>query len=226
MQPLRLSPAPGASLAVDHLHGHSPGIIYLHGFSSSRTGQRGERLAAHASEVGRSLHRFDFRGHGESSGTIETTTLSDLIADVHCVLEHAGPSILLGSSLGGMVASWAAAQKPELVEGLVLIAPAFGFLPGIASADPNAGLDQFQFSPRVVADARRYDEASLAGQLSMGVLLVHGAKDEIVPADVSRRFFDEIPHQEKELWIPEDGDHRLDQQFDEICHRMERRFQS
>ena len=222
MHSLRLTPEPGASLAVDHSPGSSPGIIYLHGFSSTRMGAKGERLAALAGEASRSFHRFDFRGHGESSGLPETTTLSDLIADVHCVLEHAGPSILLGSSLGGMVASWAAAQKPQLVKGLVLVAPAFGFVPGVQYTGP--GLNQFQFSPEVVADARRYDEAGLAKQLSMGVLLVHGAKDETVPVGVSRNFFAEIPHQHKELWIPEDGDHRLDQQFDEICRRMERLF--
>lgn len=219
MQPLRLSPAPGTSLAVDHLPGSSPGLIYLHGFTSSKMGEKSERLAAIASSKGRAFHRFDFRGHGESSGTTETTTLSDLIADTHCVMAHAGPCILFGSSLGGMVASWAAAQKPHQVRGLVLLAPAFGFLSG-------QGLDPERFSPVVIKDALTYSEDTLAQNLNMRVLLVHGEQDETVPVGCSREFFAKIPHANKELWTPKHGDHRLDQHFDEICHRMESLFES
>ena len=111
-----------------------------------------------------------------------------------------------------------------MVNGLVLLAPAFGFLPGLRGKNADPGLDRFQFDPKILADAQRYDEAGLPKQLSMGVLLVHRAMDETVSADVSRAFFADIPHQNKELWIPEDGDHRLTQKFDEICRRMQRLF--
>lgn len=222
--PLRLSPAPGESLVVDHIPGSRLSLIYLHGFSASRMGEKSQMLADFVQEVDRGLFRVDFRGHGDSSGEAHQVTLTDLIEDVHCVLEHAGPSILFGSSLGGMVASWAAAKRPEMVKGLVLIAPAFGFLPRMNRDEGFGEPGQFEFSPRVIEDARKYDESILPGQLPMRVLLVHGQLDETVPAELSRSFFADIPHSDKEIWLPEDGGHRLNEHFVEICQRMERFF--
>jgi pimeloyl-ACP methyl ester carboxylesterase len=67
----------------------------------------------------------DLRGHGDSDTTFRThgddATGSDLIA----LVEHlgAGPAVLLGSSMGASAAVWAAAERPDLVRGLVLLSP-------------------------------------------------------------------------------------------------------
>jgi pimeloyl-ACP methyl ester carboxylesterase len=67
----------------------------------------------------------DLRGHGESDTTFashgDDATGSDLVA----LVEHlgAGPAVLLGVSMGASSAAWAAAERPDLVRGLVLITP-------------------------------------------------------------------------------------------------------
>ncbi len=67
----------------------------------------------------------DLRGHGESDATFTTygddATGDDLLA----LVEHldAGPAVLIGNSMGASAAVWAAAQRPDLVAGLVLVAP-------------------------------------------------------------------------------------------------------
>ena len=67
----------------------------------------------------------DLRGHGDSDTTFRThgddTTGADLVA----LVEHldAGPAVLLGNSMGASAAVWAAAERPELVRGLVLLSP-------------------------------------------------------------------------------------------------------
>ncbi|GAB3096800.1 alpha/beta fold hydrolase [Isoptericola nanjingensis] len=67
----------------------------------------------------------DLRGHGDSDTTFtahgDVATGTDLVA----LVEHldAGPAVLLGSSMGGSAAVWAAAERPDLVRGLVLLAP-------------------------------------------------------------------------------------------------------
>ncbi|MFE5307644.1 alpha/beta fold hydrolase [Isoptericola sp. NPDC056605] len=67
----------------------------------------------------------DLRGHGDSDTTFTThgdiATGTDLVA----LVEHldAGPAVLVGSSMGGSAAVWAAAERPELVRALVLVAP-------------------------------------------------------------------------------------------------------
>ncbi|MBE1878164.1 alpha/beta fold hydrolase [Myceligenerans pegani] len=67
----------------------------------------------------------DLRGHGDSDTTFRThgddATGDDLLA----LVEHlgAGPAVLLGNSMGASAAVWAAAERPDLVRGLVLISP-------------------------------------------------------------------------------------------------------
>ncbi|MCA5892841.1 alpha/beta hydrolase [Isoptericola sp. NEAU-Y5] len=67
----------------------------------------------------------DLRGHGDSDTTFTThgdvATGTDLLA----LVEHldAGPAVLVGSSMGGSAAVWAAAERPDLVRGLALVAP-------------------------------------------------------------------------------------------------------
>jgi len=67
----------------------------------------------------------DLRGHGDSDTTFrahgDDATGSDLLA----LIEHldAGPAVLLGNSMGASAAVWAAAERPDLVRGLILLSP-------------------------------------------------------------------------------------------------------
>lgn len=67
----------------------------------------------------------DLRGHGDSDTTFRThgddATGTDLVA----LVEHldVGPAVLVGNSMGASAAVWAAAERPDLVRGLVLLSP-------------------------------------------------------------------------------------------------------
>ena len=225
-----LHPAPGAALAGDHLPGAPPAFVYLHGLSSVRAGEKSDALLRRAAARGRAFARFDFRGHGTSSGEIGRITLTDLIADTETVLRHVGRSVLVGSSLGGLVGALTAARRPDLVAALVLLAPAFGFLPRLAAHERTGeGLilvtsewSEIRLHPGVLEDARLYDEEQLPAQLPMPVLVAHGEHDEVVPAAASQQFFAHVPHARKELWIVPGGDHRLNREIDAILDWMER----
>src|SRR5690606_7892817 len=150
-----LEPAPGARIVADHLPGDAPALVFLHGLVSVRRGEKSTALFDLAARTGRAAWRFDFRGHGESSGVLHDTTLTELIADARSVLEASGPAFLVGSSLGGLVAAWTAARHPEFVRGLVLLAPALRFLPRLIArsrADGTIVLDhgvgELRFSER------------------------------------------------------------------------------
>ncbi len=67
----------------------------------------------------------DLRGHGDSSTTFTTHGDDATGADLLALVQHlgAGPAVLLGSSMGGSAAAWAAAERPDLVRGLVLLDP-------------------------------------------------------------------------------------------------------
>lgn len=81
-------------------------------------------LAPRLAEAGFRVAWMDVRGHGESSTDWDDFSVaavgSDLLA---LVRELGGPAVLIGDSMAGGAAVFAAAEAPELVRGLVLIDP-------------------------------------------------------------------------------------------------------
>jgi pimeloyl-ACP methyl ester carboxylesterase len=214
-RPFHLELGGGEFVVGDELPGAAPVYLYLHGLGSVRTGEKSTSLLEHARARGRAFLRIDLRGHGASSGRIGRVAISDLVADVGRVLERVGPAVVVGSSLGGLVGAFAAAEHPQAVAGLALIAPAFGLAASLAQRlDPlgrlwtNQGLG-FHVEPRVLADASALDEAGLPARLSVPTLVVHGMLDEVIPPLVSEGFLAALASPRKALWLVPDGDHRL-----------------
>jgi pimeloyl-ACP methyl ester carboxylesterase len=216
----------GERMAGEHRAGAAPGYLFLHGLGSTRTGQKSESLRDWAERRGRAFTRCDLRGHGSSTGSIGEVTISQLIGDTLLLLERLGATVVVGSSMGGLVGAFAAARRPELVPALALIAPAFGFLHRLErSVDAQGRLwtgeeRSFRLDRRVIEDATRLDERTLPSRLVQPVLVVHGDRDEVVPHGRSRRFFAAIPHANKELWIVPGGDHRLNDVIGSVWPRL------
>ena len=101
LETVELTPTPGVSIMADVMAGSSPAYVYLHGMSSTRSSEKSDALYERARSRGRAFARFDFRGHGDSSGSMTDLTLTELIEDTTTVLRHMGPCLLVGSSLGG-----------------------------------------------------------------------------------------------------------------------------
>ena len=93
-------------IAVRQQAGASPGLFWLSGYKSYMQGTKAEALAHWAAETGRACTRFDYSGHGESSGTFTDGTIGRWLADALVVFEAwcRGPQILIGSSMGGWLA--------------------------------------------------------------------------------------------------------------------------
>jgi len=226
-QHFRIEFDPDQHIVGDHQPGESPGYLFLHGLGSVRGGEKSDSLMRHAAQRGASFTRCDFRGHGDSSGTIGHITLGELIDDTIRVLERVGPTTIVGSSLGGLIGAFATSRRPELVVGLALIAPALGFLRGLERAVDDEGRmwmsdgRSFPLNPRVLEDAEKLDERGVPGEITVPTFLAHGDADETVPHSLSQRFFDAIPHGDKELWIVPGGDHRLNTVTDEMWRRLD-----
>ncbi len=66
--------------------------------------------------------RYDKRGHGLSSGPLAPYFMGDLVADAAGLLDalHVKSAIVVGLSIGGMIAQGLAAERPDLVAAMVL----------------------------------------------------------------------------------------------------------
>jgi pimeloyl-ACP methyl ester carboxylesterase len=75
-------------------------------------------------EAGWRVAAMDLRGHGDSDASFEAYDDVAAGTDVLALIaELRGPAIVIGNSMGAGAAAWAAAERPDAVSGLVLIAP-------------------------------------------------------------------------------------------------------
>jgi pimeloyl-ACP methyl ester carboxylesterase len=114
-------------------------VVFLHGVA----GSRGTYGWLPSSLAGHELLRPDFRGHGAAERTPGAYLIADYAADAVEVLRSVGPAVLVGHSLGGVAAWWAARLVPELVLGAFLEDPPL-FMGEPAEHPLNTGIPHFR----------------------------------------------------------------------------------
>jgi pimeloyl-ACP methyl ester carboxylesterase len=94
-------------------------LVFVHGWTANR--HRWDHQIAHFSG-GRRVIRLDLRGHGESTGA-GVRTIAELARDVLALLDHLQVErfVLVGHSMGGMIAQTIALAHPERVERMALV---------------------------------------------------------------------------------------------------------
>lgn len=104
--------------------GQSPPVLLLHGVTDSAEtwDPVARRLAAD-----RLVVAVDARGHGRTPLGEGPFTIASLAVDAAAVLRHVvgGPALVVGHSMGGLVAHELTLTEPDLVAGLVLEDPAW-----------------------------------------------------------------------------------------------------
>ncbi len=202
-------------------------VVFCHGFASVRNGEKSAVFRAHARRAGWSFLTFDARGHGDSGGGMHTFTFSGYLADLAAMLDGplsgASRIVLVGSSLGGAAVLYAACRRPARIAAVCAIAPGLGFARRFCDVLPAAELAEWRKTGRrivnnawigvelgfeFVVDGDRYDESEPTG-ITVPVLLLHGSADEVVPAEVSRRFAQDFRGKTLDFRLIEGGDHRL-----------------
>lgn len=188
--------------------------VYLHGFASGPGSTKAQFLRSRFAEHGITLHVPDL-----NLGDFATVTLTKQLQYLHdCFADT--PLVVIGSSLGGLLASLIASTNTK-VEKLVLLAPAFGFSDrlvtrlgeaAIARWQETGSLDYYHYGLKrfvplgyeFFADAQAHTEMSL--QRELPILIMHGLSDEVVPVSASRDFAASRPNVMPELLH---GDHGL-----------------
>ncbi len=103
--------------------GNGPLVVMAPGFGDLKEEYR--FLAPRLVAAGYRTVTMDLRGHGHSSVGWHDHSCAAMGADMLALVAHldAGPAILIGNSISGGSAAWAAAQAPDRAAGLVLIDP-------------------------------------------------------------------------------------------------------
>jgi pimeloyl-ACP methyl ester carboxylesterase len=219
----------GATIAYRRVSGAQPGIVFLAGLRSDMTGTKAGYLDGYCRRRGRAYVRFDYFGHGASSGDFADGTVGRWADDATTVIDELteGPQILVGSSLGGWIMLLAALARPHRIHALVGIAPAPDatedlLLPRLDAAqraelvatgtitlpseyDP-AG---YTYRLRLIEDGRQHLVMRVPIALDCPVRLLHGLRDPSVPWQTSLRLAEQLTGRDVTVTLVKGGDHRL-----------------
>ena len=104
-------------------------LVFLGGFMSDMMGSKATYLEEWAERNHYGFLRFDYSGHGQSSGSFQNCTISDWVQDAYEIITEKtkGPIILIGSSMGGWISFLIYQKLRDRVAGLVTIAAAPDF---------------------------------------------------------------------------------------------------
>jgi pimeloyl-ACP methyl ester carboxylesterase len=209
-------------------------VMFLGGFMSDMTGTKATALESFCRARGQAFLRFDYFGHGRSSGEFSEATVGRWKDDALCVLDNltAGPQVLVGSSLGGWIMLLVARDRPARVKALIGIAPAPDatedlmwdrFAPELQAAilrDGQARIPSayseagYLITRKLIEDGRKHLILGKPIPVSCPVRLLHGMRDADVPYRVSIALASIIAGEDVRIELVKDGDHRLSREQD------------
>lgn len=112
----------GTSTLAYDLVGEGPLVVLAHGMGDTRRSYR--FLVPGLVAAGYRVANVDIRGCGESSVEWDGYSRTDIAGDLFALVRHlGGPAVVVGQSISGGAATIAAATAPELVVGVVELAP-------------------------------------------------------------------------------------------------------
>jgi pimeloyl-ACP methyl ester carboxylesterase len=122
---------PGSTLRVDRWPAAAPTVVMLH---SGVTDRRSWYAVADSLDGAADVIAYDRRGYGTTEvGELEFRHVDDLLEVIK--QQATGPVFLVGNSMGGLLALDFTLAHPDLVAGLLLLAPAISGAPEPTDVD-------------------------------------------------------------------------------------------
>jgi pimeloyl-ACP methyl ester carboxylesterase len=217
----------GRRIAYHHLAGQGPGVVFLGGLRSDMTGSKALYLQNWAQSQGRAFLRFDYSGHGQSSGQFQDGAIGDWFADAEAALWlTTGPQILVGSSMGGWIALLLARANPTRIAGLVGVAAAPDFTQDIWAALDETEQKQLQNTGKIALKSDYSDDPTVITQrmihdgrshlilrtplhLPFPTRLLQGTDDPDVPPSVAIALLNHATGPDIQLTLVKGADHRF-----------------
>lgn len=218
----------GRRLAYHRTEGAGPTVVFLGGLKSDMEGTKALHLEAWCAAQGRAFLRFDYSGHGMSSGRFEDGCIGDWAEDTAHALTRLteGPLIVVGSSMGGWQALLYARAHPHRIAGLVTIAaaPDFtedGYAASFSKAQmaalerdgqievPSDYMEPYVITRRLIEDGRRQLVLRTALPLPFPVRCLQGTADTAVSTQTAVRLIEHADSPDMRLLLVKGADHRF-----------------
>lgn len=230
-QPQILKRSDDEFIAYHHTKGKSnqPTVIFLGGFMSDMEGTKAKALEKFCIEKQLSHIRFDYFGHGQSSGEFTHGTIGKWKENAITVIDELtkGKVILVGSSLGGWLMLLAALERPERILGLIGVASAPDFTEklifeamtkqeqnilveeGVFQLTSEYSDDAYPISNQLITEARNHLILDKDINITVPIRLLHGLEDDDVPYQLSVEISEKITSDNVCVNLIPFADHRM-----------------
>ncbi len=234
MKPSHYSSPHGIRIAYHYTPGKTervglPGVVFLGGFRSNMNGIKARYLEQICKRHGQAYLRFDYSGHGCSSGTFEDGTIGSWAQDATDIIDHIFGQhavILVGSSMGGWIALRLLLNRTVPIRGIIGIAAAPDFTRdiwhrmsrqdrkilarnGYLEIPSDYTQEPYRISRTLLEDGEQQSVLSKTCTIQVPLVLIHGKQD----TDISWKKADDTASvfngPGTRVILVESGDHRL-----------------
>jgi pimeloyl-ACP methyl ester carboxylesterase len=203
-------------------------IIFLHGFMSDIEGKKPMALFKYAKKNKLGFLALEYSGHGKSSGKFTSGNISKWSKDVEILIKKIVKKnnfILVGSSMGAWLSLNQFKCFKNQIKGFLGIASAPEFLQNLmwkkftkkmknetikkGIYNLKHGNYEYPITYQLIKDGNKNKVLNKKITSRIGVTMIHGNKDEVVPLIYSKKVLKIFNNANKKLVIINKGDHGL-----------------
>jgi uncharacterized protein len=217
-------------------------VVFFHGFMSDMYGKKPEEIGNFCKKQKLSYLKFEYSGHGQSSGKFTQGNISKWTDDakqlIKSKINKKNKLIFLGSSMGSWICLNLFSKFKKQIKGFIGIASAPEFLEKLMwnKFSPKirkiiwkekiyyvkSGDFVYPITKQLIKDGRKNKVLNNKINLNIPITLFHGSKDKVVPINFSKKILKVCKKAQKKIITIKDGDHSLSRKKDlkKICREL------
>ena len=216
-------------------------VVFFHGFMSDMVGAKPMAIQKFCRKTKLNFLKFEYSGHGKSKGKFTEGNISKWTNDAKSLIKSKIKNknlIFIGSSMGSWIALNLFPYFKKKIKGFIGIASAPEFLEELMwkKFDKKTKkiimkkkiyyLQQgdyiYPITKQLIFDGRKNKVLKKKINLKIPIVLFHGTKDEVVPLNLSKKFFNIFIKSKKKLIKIKNGNHSLSRKNDlkKICSEI------
>ena len=208
-------------------------IIFLHGFMSDIEGEKPSHFLKFCKKKKINFLTLEYSGHGKSYGQFIKGNISKWTLDTLKTIKaklNQKKIIFIGSSMGAWIALNLFKFLNDRIVGFIGIGSAPEFLEKLMWKKFSKkikkiilkkniyhlehGTYKYPITKQIIFDGRKNKVFNKKINLKIPVTMFHGAKDDMVPINFSKKILKLFPKSKKKLFIIKDGEHSLSRKKD------------
>ena len=217
-------------------------VVFFHGLMSDMVGAKPTAIQKFCRKLKLNFLKFEYSGHGRSSGKFIEGNISKWTDEakqlIKLKIKKNKNLIFVGSSMGSWIALNLFSFFKKQIKGFIGIASAPEFLEKLMWKKFSKKIKKiimtkkiyhlehggfiYPITKQLIFDGRKNKVLNNKINLKIPIVLFHGAKDEVVPLNFSKKIFEICKKSKKKLIKIKNGDHSLSRKSDlkKICNEL------